>query len=269
MQLLFEDPDLAVINKPADLVVNQATTVGDTTVQSWWTEYLQRIDQATSWEELIPADFDSTYGSPEEIFSQRQGIVHRLDKDTSGALILAKNPGALVNLLAQFKQRTVSKKYTCLVHGKFRVPEGVIQAPVERASFDRQRFVVGVTGRPAETQYRVQAYFPSLTKEALALFSPLQKKRLSVYQGFSLVECTPKTGRTHQIRVHLQHWGHPIVGDAKYVGKKRAKLDAVWLGRQFLHASQLTVTHPRSGESLTIEAPLADDLQAALALLKS
>lgn len=284
LEILFEDQDLVVINKPPGLVVNRAGTVAEQTVQDWFeARYLsgQQSGKPSStatattahdaaWQELVPAAFDAEYGSPTEIFSERQGMVHRLDKDTSGALVLAKNPGSLVKLLASFRHREVHKQYTCLVHGKFRVNAGTIQAPIERATFDRQRFAISATGRPAETDYEVVGYFPRMKADQIkAIFSKDQQKKLGVYQGFSLVHCWPKTGRTHQIRVHLQHWHHPIVGDDKYVGKKRAKLDEMWLPRQFLHASQLEFAHPRSGELIKITAPLTADLNSALDLLET
>jgi 23S rRNA pseudouridine1911/1915/1917 synthase len=269
IEIVFEDKDILVLNKPAGIVVNQAATVSQPTVQDWVVSHIADVDEV-EWRELVPDDFDAQYGTPEEIFEQRQGMVHRLDKDTSGVLVWAKNPGSLVNLLAQFKQRTVSKRYTCLVHGKFRVPEGTISAPLERASHDRQQFAISSSGRPAETQYQVQQTFKELKKEVLpSIFDKEKMKKVNLYQGFSLVHCWPKTGRTHQIRVHLKHWKHPIVGDSKYVGKRRAGMDHFWMKRQFLHAGELELTHPRSGETLLFEAPLSEDLQAALALLQA
>jgi 23S rRNA pseudouridine1911/1915/1917 synthase len=270
IEILFEDDDIVVIHKPAGVVTNQAATVSMPTIQQWFTDQVVESNKK-EWTSLVPSDFESQYGTPEETFQLRQGIVHRLDKDTSGVMILAKNPGSLVNLLAQFKQRTVAKQYTCLVHGKFRVPEGTISAPLERASFDRQQFTVSSEGRPAETLYKVQQDFKGLKPEAMEkLFDREQRKRAqALYQGFSLTHCWPKTGRTHQIRVHLKHWKHPIVGDGKYVGKKRAHLDQIWVHRQFLHASELSFNHPRTQERMVIQAPLAEDLQAALALLEA
>jgi 23S rRNA pseudouridine1911/1915/1917 synthase len=278
--ILFEDQDILAIAKPPGVVVNTAGTVSEATVQEWMMQRLSSTSQLTpkaEWQPLVPDTFDNQYGTPEEIFAERGGIVHRLDKDTSGVLILAKNPGALVHLLSQFQQRTVSKRYTCLVHGKFRAPEGIIQAPMERASYDRQKFAVSATGRVAETHYKVVQTFKGVSLPTLeSLFEQEQeisfrefgKRCTQLYQGFSLVHCWPKTGRTHQIRVHLRHWGHPIVGDDKYVGKKRVKLDQMWMPRQFLHASELMVTHPRTQEQLHLEAPLSTDLEKTLGFLE-
>ncbi len=269
IKILHEDQDLLVINKDAGVVVNRAETTPEPTIQDWLAERQQADDMVKDWQELVPADFDDSYGSPEEIFQERAGLVHRLDKDTSGVLILAKNPGALAFLLKEFKERRTQKKYVCLTHGNFRVPEGTISAPIERAKVDRQRMAVGSLGRPAETQYQVQAFYTGFRDGVeTELFDKKQQRQLSIYQGFSLVHCWPKTGRTHQIRVHMKHWEHPLVSDGKYTGKKRAKLDKVWCPRHFLHAEELNLTHPRSKDEVTFTAPLTLDLQKVLDLLK-
>jgi 23S rRNA pseudouridine1911/1915/1917 synthase len=266
IQVIFEDQDLLVINKPAGVVVNEAESVVGETIQGWLVPQLQP-QSLEMWQDLVPVDFDDSFGTSQEIFTQRQGIVHRLDKDTSGVMVMAKNPGALVNLLAQFKKRQTQKKYLCLAHGKFRIPVGNISAPLGRMSADRQKFAVVADGRAAETKYEVKEFYVGLNDEGMKKLSQF-KKKIGVYQGFSLVECWPKTGRTHQIRVHMKHWKHPLVGDDKYVGKKRAKLDKLWCVRQFLHAAELELAHPRSGEVMKFKAELSDDLQAALALLE-
>ncbi len=267
VEIIFEDQDILVINKPAGLVANRADSVKELTVQDWLEQQLpKQMMTKVAWRELIPADFNEEFGTPEEIFKERIGLVHRLDKDTSGVMVAAKNPGSLVNLLAQFRQRQVSKKYTCLAHGKFRVPKGTIRAPLGRDKNNRHRFTITSEGRPAITEYEVIDYYLGLNElgqEKLAKF----KKNLASYQGFSLVNCWPKTGRTHQIRVHLKHWQHPLVGDTKYVGKKRVRLDRVWCSRQFLHASTIELTHPRTNKKISFEAELNEDLQQALSFL--
>ena len=122
------------------------------------------------WSELVPTDFSDEYGSPEEIFAERKGMVHRIDKDTSGVLVFAKNPGSLVNLLAQFREKQVKKQYVCLVHGKVQPESDVIRAPLGRATGkDRRRFQVRSDGRPAETIYEVLSHWPALSS---ANFSP-------------------------------------------------------------------------------------------------
>lgn len=263
MEILFEDKDLIIINKPAGVVVNNADTINEPTIQEWVADHLEG-SEPTDWHDLVPADFNPEFGAPTAIFEERGGIVHRLDKDTSGVLVLAKNPGSLVNLLAQFKQRTVQKTYLCLAHGKLRFAKGKVSAPLGRASADRKKFAVVAEGRPAETEYRVEEFYPHLDVETIAQEHKNFKKHAKIYQGFSLVTCWPKTGRTHQIRVHLKHLGHPIVGDVTYLGHKRAKLDPMWCPRQFLHASELLLIHPRTHEELSVSAPLTDDLKQVL-----
>lgn len=266
-EILFEDQDLLAIAKPYGVVVNRAETVHEQTVQDWMDERLKNeAEHWPEWQSLLPADFSPEYGSPEEIFAQRMGIVHRLDRDTSGVLLLAKNPGSLVNLLAQFRTRQVQKRYQCLAHGKFTDVSGIVNAPLGRLPGNRKLFGVVADGREAVTEYRVERYFAALksTDPALLLRPAELKQAERIYQGFSLVSCWPKTGRTHQIRVHMKHLQHPLVGDAQYGGKKRAKLDQLWCPRQFLHALELTVTHPRDGQRLTLQAPLSPDLQAVL-----
>lgn len=279
IDILYEDADLLVINKPAGVVVNDAQTISNQeTIQSWFWQRLTEIKGAAGTvgsiqpaaTELIPPDFDQTYGTPEQIFEERKGMVHRLDKETSGALVLAKNPGALANLLAQFKNRQTTKKYLCLVHGRFGVQRDLIVFPVARSTQERMKFRVDIAGREAVTAYQVLEYFPALDYQILAeqglaeTSIKLLKKNTNSYQGFSLVECWPKTGRTHQIRVHLTHIKHPLVGDKLYVGKKRKKLDELWCSRHFLHASELTLAHPRTNQSLTVTAPLPKELAQIL-----
>lgn len=265
LEILHEDEDLLAINKPYGVVVNRSESYKLKVVQDWMEEHLKNSPppEEKSWQTLIPADFTPEYGLPTEIFRDRAGMVHRLDKDTSGVLLLAKNPGSLLNLLAQFKNRQVEKEYLCLTHGKFTLESGTINLPIARRSDDRKKFGVVSDGRPATTIYQVEQYFSEFNQELLEENSR-KNFRVSLYQGFSLVKCQPKTGRTHQIRVHLQHLQHPIVGDQFYVGKKRAKTDALWCPRQFLHASKIIFMHPRQQRQLTIEAPLPSDLNSVL-----
>jgi 23S rRNA pseudouridine1911/1915/1917 synthase len=268
--ILFEDDDFLVISKPAGIVVNDAASVAGPTIQSWMTEYLLSLPavERDAWQQMVPTDFDSQFGSPVDIFMQRKGMVHRLDKDTSGALVLAKHPGSLVNLLAQFRNREVQKEYLCLTHGFFSMFEGEVSGPIGRSSRDRKKFAVVPDGRSALTRYKVEqayAHFSAHGKEQLG--DVFLKKVENSYQGFSLVRCFPKTGRTHQIRVHMAHIKHPLVGDTTYVGRKRAKLDPVWCKRHFLHAASIELQHPRTGEKLRVESPLADDLEQVMELL--
>jgi len=283
--ILFEDDDIVVISKPPGVVVNQSQTTSDPTLQDWMVEQKlsKTIPPQTTWGALVPEDMDDSFGTPLEIFEERKGLVHRLDKDTSGTMVWAKNPGALVNLLHQFKTHQVTKEYVALVHGKIQAPAATLNYPIARASQDRLKFAVRPHGRESITRYEVKQLFVGLDATQVAervfakglddqvsavIATPHQLiKRLGVYQGFSLVHCWPKTGRTHQIRVHLAHIRHPLVGDTTYVGRKRQVLDPLWCPRQFLHAHSLSFAHPRSGEVLTFVSALAPDLLAALELL--
>lgn len=275
IEIVFEDADILAVNKPAGLVVNRAQTVAHKTLQDWLEDQVPEIGAGIrentfvdGWKKMVPEDFDYSYGNPEEIFLRRSGIAHRLDKDTSGVLLVAKHPGSLVTLLKQFKQRTVSKKYQCLAHGTFALPNGTISVPLGRRSGNRKLFGAVSDGRPAHTEYRTLETYANLDVQRILEETGEKRKRFSLYDvGFSLMECFPKTGRTHQIRVHMAHASHPIVGDSSYAGKKRSKLDALWCKRQFLHAAEISFEHPSSGSMITIQAPLAEDLQQVLKYL--
>lgn len=261
--ILFEDNDIIVLNKPAGWVVNRSNTYNEPTVQDWVEERLNlqtsksKIQSNEEGKEHSTVSFP--YGNSEEIFRERSGIVHRLDKETSGVLLIAKNPTTLVELLRQFRERETKKTYVSLVHGKLIPSEGVIRLPMGRSSADRKKFAVDIDGKMSETAYTVLQFFPNLPKG-------ISQKKGKSYQGFSLIELRPKTGRTHQIRVHMAAIHHPLVGDLTYAGKKRAVVDQEWCPRQFLHAKELCFTHPTSGEHVCFSAPLPVDLQGVLNL---
>ncbi len=271
--ILFEDDDIAVINKPPGLVSNNSETMHEPTLQDWWQ---QQKKSQVEWQSLVPAEFQAEYGSPEKIFTERGGIVHRLDKETSGVMVLAKNPGALVNLLQQFRLRQTKKMYTCLTHGKFSILEDTVALPLGRSHLNRTKFAVDTEGRVAETQYKVTQFFAELdilkvvakAKAVDPTSKNLSKKLQRAYQGFSLVQCWPKTGRTHQIRVHMAHIKHPLVSDSTYLGKKRSSLDALWCPRLFLHATELQFAHPRTGKMVKFSVELWPDLTEALQYLQ-
>lgn len=279
LDILYEDQDLIIINKPSGLVVNSATTVKEPTIQDWLrnrlgeacfgTEFWQKDK---SYQKLIPSDFTDEFGDPLAIWQERLGIVHRLDKDTSGVLLLAKNPGSLTNLLAQFKKRQTKKTYLALVHGQLTEKSGTINAPMGRNPQNRLKFAIDNNGRPAITDYKVIKEFASLSEETIVLVAEASKvkakKVKELYQaGFSLIELSPKTGRTHQIRVHMSAMQHPLVGDQLYAGRKRSKLDVFWCQRQFLHAMSIEFMHPRNQEKMFQEAPLTKDLSEVLKLV--
>lgn len=208
-----EDDDLAVISKPAGLTVHPGAGRPTGTLLDW-------LDTA------VPATRRL----------DRHGLVHRLDRDTSGLLIIAKTDDAARDLSAQFQGRHVRKWYRALVEGTPAKPAAEIDAPIARHHADRKRYAVRPDGKPASTTYRT----------------------VHAYPGRTLLEVEPKTGRTHQIRVHLAALRHPIVGDAVY-GTADPEL-----GRHFLHAAKLRFTHPRTKRSLTVDDPLPDDLKAFL-----
>lgn len=258
--ILYEDSDIVVVNKPAGLVVNRSRTYAGFTLQDWMEERFHIPHEKN--ETIQKQAKENEYGTPEEIFRQRSGIVHRLDKDTSGVMVLAKSPDMLVELLRQFRERVTQKTYIALLHGKLIPEKGSVNVPTGRNETDRKKFTVSAVGKPSETLYELLEYFPNLPKG-------IGQKKGKSYQGFSLTKVMPKTGRTHQIRVHMASIHHPVVGDTVYAGKKRIAIDAQWCPRQFLHAAKLCFQHPRSKAEMCFEAPLSEDLQGVLFLLQN
>ena len=216
--IIFEDNDLLVINKPVGWIVNDAeTTKGQQTVQGWLQDR----------------------GLPN--IGDRYGIVHRLDKETSGILLIAKTQEAFTELQRQFKSREVEKVYLAVVHGKVTPESGEINAPIARNPFNRMRFGVFPGGREAITRYHVISNFQS----------PIS--------NLQLLEVHPLTGRTHQIRVHLKHIGYPIVGDDLYGGRKNLQEDRKRTPRMLLHAHKISFFHPVSHQKLSFEAPIPQE----------
>ncbi len=217
-KIIFEDDCLLVVDKPAGMVVNRAKTVKGKTLQDW-----------------LEKNFQFSIFNFQKC---RSGIVHRLDKETSGLLLIAKTQKAFDNLQKQFKQRRVKKKYLALAHGKLASQKGEIVLPIGRMKKDREKFGIEVEGRKARTKYKMLKY----------------------YDALSLVELMPSTGRTHQLRVHLSFLGHPIVSDLKY-GGKRAKKDRSWCPRLFLHAAYLGFYHPGDGRFCEFTTSLPSKLK--------
>ncbi len=218
LDVLYEDESVAVINKPAGMVVHPAVGhAGGTLVNG----VLAR------WPEI------AAFGEVD-----RAGIVHRLDKETSGVIVIAKTLTALENLRQQFKDRAISKRYIALVDGVPETSEGVIDAPIGRDTAQRKRMSVVRDGRESMTEFRV----------------------LETFNDYALIEAFPKTGRTHQIRVHMAFVDHPVVGDTVY-GRRKQGLK---MKRHFLHAASITFAQPDTGEPITVEAPLPTSLQAVL-----
>ncbi|MBI4066950.1 RluA family pseudouridine synthase [Candidatus Gottesmanbacteria bacterium] len=242
--IIFEDDSLMVIDKPPGMVVNKADSVREETVQGW-AEKRMKVEKVDKVEKVEKESTNSTY-STSSTFSQRAGIAHRLDKETSGVLVIAKTPQSFENLQAQFKNREVTKRYLTLVHGKVG-GSGKIIASVGRLPWNRERFGVLPGGREAVTSFKLLRLLGSLKGEI-----------------FSLLEVTPHTGRTHQIRIHLKYSGHSIVADHFYAGRKVYRQDLKFCPRLFLHATYLKIKHPLSGEWSEFESPLPPDLEATL-----
>lgn len=218
LDVLFEDAWILVLNKPPGLVVHPAPGHGAGTLVNALLHH---------WDAVHP-----------ELDPARPGIVHRLDKDTSGVLVIARDPDTLAALGRQFHDRTVRKQYLAAVWGCPTPRRGRIDAPIGRHPVHRQRMSVRSGGRAAVTSYRVIRTGP----------------------GMSWLRLFPETGRTHQIRVHLASLGHPIVGDATY-GRTPPGYESETVSRQALHAESLTFRHPHSGQEVSFTAPLAADLQ--------
>ncbi|HEV8136692.1 MAG TPA: RluA family pseudouridine synthase [Pyrinomonadaceae bacterium] len=229
LEIVHEDESLIVVNKPAGLVVHPAAGIHSGTLANALAFHFQNL--------------------PASAGPIRPGIVHRLDRDTSGLLVVAKTEAALENLSEQFRDRTVLKSYIALVHGRVDNSTGRIDQPLARDPANRTRMAVVRGGRSALTLYKVRKH----------------------YQRFTLLDVELKTGRTHQIRVHLMWLHHPVVGDETYGGGRdnniqdaRLRSRVRNLGRHFLHAERLAITHPITGERLQFEAPLPTDLSDLL-----
>jgi 23S rRNA pseudouridine1911/1915/1917 synthase len=222
LKIIYEDADLLVIDKPAGLAVHPAPGTPSGTLANAVVNYLPSIAKDAA---------DLAVGE-----THRPGIVHRLDKDTSGLIIVAKNREAQANLSGQFKNRTVKKTYITLVTGKLAPEQGIIEADIGRDPKHRQRMAVVAEGRESRTAYRVLKYYGNST----------------------LLEIKPETGRTHQIRVHLAAIGYPVVGDITYGSHTQT------IARQFLHAGKIGFNLPSTGQWVEFESPLPEDLQKTL-----
>jgi 23S rRNA pseudouridine1911/1915/1917 synthase len=219
LAIVFEDRDLIVLDKPAGLIVHPGAGNPDRTLMNALLAHAPALRQ-------VP----------------RAGIVHRLDKDTSGLMVVAKNPSAQARLAAQLADRSVTRTYLALVHGE-PPQQGLIDAPIGRDTRARTRMTVTRRGKEARTRYKV----------------------LERFERAALLECHLDTGRTHQIRVHLQHIKHPMIGDPVYnKGARRG----IAFPRQALHAAELELVHPRTGRSRRWKAPLPADMKKLLASLR-
>lgn len=234
LSVLFEDDDLAVIEKPAGIVVHPAAGHADRTLVNALLFHVRNLS-----------------GIGGEL---RPGIVHRLDKDTSGVMVIAKHDAAHRKLAAEWATDRVRKEYLAVVYGTPKKERGKIDGPIGRDPRNRKRMSVVASGRSAITEYSIE--------------EPLRYA--------SLVRLRLRTGRTHQIRVHMKHLGHPIIGDPLYSGPqwrgipdKRIQKAIASFPRQALHAARLTIPHPRTGEAMTFESPMPEDMRELLAALRA
>lgn len=227
-KIIFENDDFICINKPSGWIVNEANTAKTPYVLQTW----------------LKNNFDFPIFKNHEM---RNGIVHRLDKETSGVLLVAKTEEYFLYLQSLFKERKIQKSYLALCHGKVEPSEATINAPVGRLPWNRERFGVMQGGREATTKYKVKNYY--------------EKDN----ENYTLLELFPKTGRTHQIRIHLKYINHPIVADTFYAGRKTSNNDRQWCERLFLHAYSLEFLD-KNNNLIKIESELFDDLKNALNL---
>lgn len=225
LMIAYEDDDMLVVNKPQGMVVHPA--VGN--------------ESGTLVNALLAHCPNSLSGINGE---KRPGILHRIDKDTSGLLLVAKNDAAHQNLAAQIKEHSLTRAYKALVHGRFKTEKGEINLPIGRHPVDRKKMAVTYrNSREAVTRFRV----------------------LEELSGYSLVECMLKTGRTHQIRVHMAHLGHPVAGDPLYGVKK----EPFPTNGQLLHAYKVGFIHPKSGEYMEFQDPLPEYYEKTLEMLRN
>jgi len=212
LEIVYEDEDVIVVNKPSGLVVHPSSGNMTGTLVNGLVHQIK--------------DLSGINGV------MRPGIVHRIDKDTSGLLMVAKNDMAHESLASQLREKTVRREYIALVHGVLAHDKGVIEAPIARDPKDRKRMAVVSGGKPAVTHFEV----------------------LKRFAGFTLVKCILETGRTHQIRVHMRYIEHPLAGDPIYGPRKTIKTDH----GQFLHAKVIGFEHPKTGEHMSFDSELPD-----------
>ena len=222
LDILYEDKDLIVVNKIRGMTVHPAETVKRGTLVNALLFHCK--------------DLSGINGV------MRPGIVHRLDKDTSGVMVVAKNDFSHVNLAEQIKNKTAVRKYLAIVHGEIPDNAGIISGAIGRDKIDRKKMAVTADGKPAVTEFKV----------------------LERFKNFTYVECKLQTGRTHQIRVHFAEIGHPLVGDTKYTARK----NIFEIQGQALHSHTLSLTQPSTGEKLNFSAPLPDDMKKILLQLE-
>lgn len=229
-RIVYENSGFVVLDKPYGLTVNRSeSTKNQNTLQDWIENKFQNPNSKIQ----IERDSD---------FSKRSGVVHRLDKDTSGLIIVAKNTTSFANLQKQFKDRVVEKTYLALVWGRL-TQSGEVKAPITRNPYNRKRFGVFIGGKEAYTSYKII------------------KNGIVEQKEITLLEVKPTTGRTHQIRVHLNYINHPIVGDVLYSGRKQGIEGQRLFNRLMLHAYKITFINPVDGEKLELISDTPDEFR--------
>jgi 23S rRNA pseudouridine1911/1915/1917 synthase len=238
LDVIYEDSDILAVNKPAGLVVHPA----------------YGHERGTLVNALLFRTITlSALNGPE-----RPGIVHRLDRDTTGVIVIAKNDSAHMELGRMFADREVKKEYLAIAAGEMRSSPVTVDEPIGRSKFDRKKMAVRRDGG----------------REALTVFDAVEK-----FRGFTFVRCRPKTGRTHQIRLHLKHLNLPVLCDEMYsnrsvlyeselAGKKRLEKEIPLIERQALHAAAINFKHPRSGEEMNFSAPIPEDMERTLEAMR-
>lgn len=226
LDILYEDSDIIVINKARGMAVHPSPGIYSGTLVNALLYHCKDL---------------SGIGGVE-----RPGIVHRLDKDTSGVMVAAKNDNAHASLSKQIGEKSASRVYCAIVRGSINEEAGVIKGAIGRDEKDRQKMAVRADGKPAVTHFRVM-------------------ERIGDY---TITECRLETGRTHQIRVHLAHIGYPVFGDPKYGSRKKTPFDGIIEG-QALHSRQMTLVHPVTGEEMTFTAPMPKDMEKLIAAIRA
>lgn len=221
LDILYEDAEIIVVNKARGMTVHPAETVKSGTLVNALLYHCK--------------DLSGINGV------KRPGIVHRLDKDTSGVMVVAKTDAAHLSLAAQIKDKIATRTYLAIVHGVLADNAGIISGAIGRDKFDRKKMAITPDGKPAVTEFKV----------------------LERFENFTYVECKLQTGRTHQIRVHMKAIGHPLLGDTKYTARK----NSFDIAGQALHSHALSLIHPATGERMTFTAPLPDDMKKILEVI--
>jgi 23S rRNA pseudouridine1911/1915/1917 synthase len=253
-KIIYQDDFFLALDKPSGVIVNDSDSASEMeTIQGWVKAHFFDKEERKKYNKNIKSEF-----------FDRSGIIHRIDKETSGVLLIAKNEIFFEKMQLLFKERKINKKYLCLVHGSTKEHE-LINLSLKRHP-NKGKFIVAEDGKSALTEYDLKQKYV-FNNLVLNDFQRKNYERLKTkfdVDSFSFLEVEIHTGRTHQIRVHLSHLGHPVVGDDLYGFRKLMKFEREWCPRQFLHATELKFDHPVIGSRIELESPLPDDLQLIL-----